>query len=161
MNYGKESDLGLYVGFYRLEEYAPFFPRSVSITTKMMVAAKYRRSNLAVRLAKACYASASSFGIRFDFMDCNPHLKPVFERLGYRQVMDNAFHPEYGEVHPMVHAVYDRDFMEQIGSPFAPLARELKIANDDSVTFFYKRFCPAGVSAHRKLCGWPSILENT
>jgi len=112
---------GFYADFYRMPEFAPFFPEQTSITTKLMVDQVLRRSSVAVRLAMAGFEYARSKGIRFDFIDCNAHLKRFFERLGYHQLFPEREHHVYGTVHPMVLDTQDWFHFLRIRSPFAEL----------------------------------------
>jgi hypothetical protein len=125
-NVGMDENFGIYTELYGLESFAPFFPRHVSITTKLMVSAKYRLGGLACQLARACCIGALELGVCFDFIDCNPPLVRFFEHLGYREIAKSVLHPEYGVVVPMVLAVHDVVHLENVGSPFAALSKRFK-----------------------------------
>ncbi len=122
-NVGVDEHFGVYTELYRLSMFAPYFPSQVSITTKLMIAAPYRRDRLAVDLACFSYRRALELQACFDFIDCNPPLVPFFTRLGYRQVFDPVHHPEYGDVIPLVLVLHDVNHLQRIGSPFAVIAR--------------------------------------
>ena len=138
-NVGVDENFGLYEGLYRLREFEAFYPSSVSITTKLMVAPDYRYSVLPLQLAVRSYKVAVSLGAAFDCIDCNRHLLPFFQKLGYRQVFQDVVHPEYGCVVPMVLAVLDTGYLEKVRSPFAKLARGFADKRE-SVTFFREKF---------------------
>jgi hypothetical protein len=115
VNLSRDSNLSSYEGPYGMTQ-APFVayhPHATGIVTKLMVSDAYRRSTVAVRLARACYDYGRRQGVAFSFIDCNPHLKPFFERLGFRQVMPDFTHPVYGRVHPLVLDVRDAAILQQ------------------------------------------------
>lgn len=103
---------------YQLHRFAPFHPRESSTTTKLMVDRRYRRSPLALRLAQACYDIGLSAGVSFNFIDCNAHLRPFFFQLGFRQVLPDFDHRDYGVVSPLVLALRDVEYLRRIRSPF-------------------------------------------
>lgn len=124
-NVGVDENFGIYTSLYRLQEFGPFFPKHVSITTKLMVASRYRQTGVASQLAAACYTSGLKLGACFNVIDCNPHLVQFFEQLGYRQA-GAVHHPEFGNVMLMVLAVHDVEHFEKVGSPLAALGREFE-----------------------------------
>lgn len=103
---------------YQLHHFVPFHPTQTSTTTKLMVAPAYRRSPLALRLAQACYDLGMAEGVSFNFIDCNAPLRPFFLRLGFRQLVEDFVHPDYGTVSPLVLALHDVAYMRRLGSPF-------------------------------------------
>jgi hypothetical protein len=117
-NVGNDEHLGYYENLYRLREFRPFYPHAVSITTKMIVAADFRRSRLPMQLCVAAYGHALERGVIFDVIDCNPPLVKFFQRFGYRQVFPEIVHPEYGRVVPLVLALHDTAHLRKIKSPF-------------------------------------------
>lgn len=138
-NVGVDENFGLYEELYQLRAFEPFYPFSLSVTTKLMVAPEYRRSLLPRQLSVCCYVHGLRLGTAFDFIDCNAPLVPFFSKLGYRQVFPAVPHPEYGNVVPMVLAMYDRDYLKHVGSPFTRHACNA-IDRKGSVAFFQDRF---------------------
>lgn len=120
-NVGVDENFGIYTELYRLGHFAHFFPKNISITTKLMVAPSYRRSGLALDLAAFCYTRGLELGSCFDFIDCNPPLVPFFEHLGYRRTFRPVRHPEYGDVVPLVLVMHDVAHLRKVGSPFAEI----------------------------------------
>jgi hypothetical protein len=118
-NVGVDDSFGVYKDLYRLRSFGSFYPSSLSMTTKLIVAPEYRRSTLPLQLSVFCYKQGLPLGPVFDFIDCNPPLVLFFRKLGYRQVFPNINHPEYGAVIPLVLAIYDREHLESVKSPFA------------------------------------------
>jgi hypothetical protein len=113
INLSRDSDVSAYEGPYGMKAFAPFHPSATAIVTKLMVAAPYRRSAAALMLAAACYRWGIERHIAFSFIDCNPHLKPFFERLGFRQVVPDFEHSIYGRVHPLVLDARDAALLSQ------------------------------------------------
>lgn len=106
-----------YVELYAIDAFAPFHPGQTSTTTKLMVAPEYRRSTLGVRLAQACYRVGIEAGVSFNFIDCSPAVRSFFDQLGYRQLVPDVEHPEYGRVSPLVLALRDLEYLRRVGSP--------------------------------------------
>lgn len=135
LNVGADEHFGIYTDLYQLRKFIPFFPRHVSITTKLMVVASYRRSRLACQLAVACYRRALESGVCFDFIDCNPPLVKFFKHLGYRQTGELIRHPEYGDVVPLVLALHDLEHLLRVGSPFVDICKQFEDSKH-SMEFF-------------------------
>ena len=107
VNYTATSEVGDYASLYRMAEVGADYPRHTSITTKMIVAADYRNTTLAYRLAVAGYRQMLSDGIQHDFIDVYPIRIPFFQKLGYRVHAENAYHVEFGHVTVMRLATRD------------------------------------------------------
>jgi predicted GNAT family N-acyltransferase len=137
INYAWDGDISYYADLYEMHRYAPFYPSRACINTKLMTAPRYRNSTLGLRLVKSSFAKGTGDGGRFDFIDCNSHLKPFFERVGYRQLRDDIVHPEYGRVHPMVLVTHDLKHLANVGSPFVSLVTQ-PVVDHGSVDFFYR-----------------------
>lgn len=114
----KESIPPALAELYGMRHFAPFHPAQTSATTKLMVAPRFRRTPLALQLAQACYDMGMAAGVAFNFIDCNPPLRPFFARLGFRQLLADFEHPDYGVVSPLVLALHDIDYLRRIRTPF-------------------------------------------
>lgn len=123
-NFGQDTDFGAYREFYGMDALSRVAPQYISVTTKFMVAPDYRLSALGYRLGAEKYQYNLSHGILFDFIDCNPHLENIFERLGYRRYRSRIDHPEYGDVLPLILPLADLEHLETVGSPWAKICRE-------------------------------------
>jgi hypothetical protein len=115
-NFSRDSDLDYYANFYQMNRVGQYHPNHTSITTKLMIAPKYRKGTLAVRLASIAYANARKARIRYDFIDVDPHLVDFFTRLGYR-FHRRGSHPEYGNVTVMIADLEDINHFVAIKSP--------------------------------------------
>jgi GNAT superfamily N-acetyltransferase len=117
-NVAADGGLGLYEDLYGLATLTADERAVTSITTRLMIDRRCRRTALGVRLATALYARGLERGITTDFIDCNEHLIAFFEHLGYRKVRVIR-HPDYGHVMLMRLDVHDVQHFERVGSPFA------------------------------------------
>jgi hypothetical protein len=112
-----DGDVGYYEELYGLDRLAGDARRRVSVTTRMMVERTKRGTLLAAMLASALYGYGLDRGVDADYIDCNPHLVPFFERLGYR-AGGTIRHPEYGHVTLMRLDLGDLTHLRRVGSPF-------------------------------------------
>jgi hypothetical protein len=127
-NYAHHGDLGEYGSLYEMSRAGAAHPSATSITTKLLVAADYRNTSLAYRLAAATYAEALGNGILFDFIDVYPARVPLFERLGYRVHIPEVVHSEFGRVIVMRLALLDAEHLRRVGSPFLKLLERYRAA---------------------------------
>jgi N-acyl amino acid synthase FeeM len=140
INFGSEAAFGNYVDLYHMRSFASYFPERLSICTKFIVARSHRASMIMNELSKASftYAPVHRAGNVFNLIDSKPPLDGYFRRLGYRQVQPNIMHPDAGEVVPLVLVIFDKSYLERIGSPFARLLQGMR--DDESMRWFYKAF---------------------
>jgi hypothetical protein len=141
-NFARDFDLGYYEHLYSLQRAGAYHPQHTSITTKLMVAKNHRGWNLAVLLAVAAYKTLRENGIEFDFIDCNSHLVPLFFKWGYRLYKENAEHPEYGKVTPLVLALGDIQHLREVRSPFCTSCLQYPL-DEAPVNFFHARLLPS------------------
>lgn len=113
-----DGRVGTYESLYGVGGLGPAARAHTSITTRLMVERSKRGTLVAVRLAQALFRRALERRIATDYCDCNAHLVPFFERLGYRPLGLIA-HPEYGLVTLMRLDIEDSAFLRRIGSPLA------------------------------------------
>jgi hypothetical protein len=122
-NYTIKSDLGYYAELYHIRKIAGdahFF--DTSIGTKFMIQKHLRGSRIAVSIMQAYYCQLLQDQIKFDFIDCEPHMIAFFQRLGY-QPIDMINHPEYGSGLAMMLDVFNLQHLERVKSPFQRLYR--------------------------------------
>lgn len=147
VNWGWQP-IASYEDQYRMDMAGPWHPKATTITTKLMVAPSHRRSPVATHLAMAIYAYGYREGSRFNFIDCNPPLDRFFTHLGYRQVIPDFYHPEYGLVRPMVLSIADREHLTSVGSPFVGLLDEF-VEDHEAARFGRERLFGNGPNASR------------
>ena len=105
VNFARDGGLDYYRDLLRMEAIGPSWPDRVSLCTRLMIAPRWRRTTLAVRLSIACYELGLGSGIAWNFIDCNDHLVGFFERLGY-EFTHQPTHEEYGQVNAMRFDLY-------------------------------------------------------
>lgn len=113
-----DGDIGPYDDLYGLGRLSTAARRATSITTRLMVERTRRGSVLAARLATALYALGVARGVTTDYIDCNAHLVPFFQHLGYRPLR-LIHHPDYGRVTLMRIDIGDTAHLRRCGSPLA------------------------------------------
>lgn len=117
-NFVRDNNIGEYDRLYALDSVPGDVKPFASLTTRLMVAPRYRARLLAVQLACAVYSFGLREGIHVDFIDCNQHLVPFFSRLGYLPFRTDVNHPEYGRVHVMQLNLLDFGAFKRLRSPF-------------------------------------------
>jgi GNAT superfamily N-acetyltransferase len=96
------------------------------LTTKLMILPEYHGTSFGPRLIHAYSCEGYRRGIEVDFIDCNKHLIPMFERMGYFSYAGWVFHKEYGTVRPMFFAVDTIDYLRSLRSFLAePASRHI------------------------------------
>lgn len=106
-----------------MARFVPAFPDAVSTTSRLAIVPELRGSGLFTRMACAIYEFHRQCGVQFMFIDCHPTLVPVYERLGFRTYKTSLRHPKYVRVVPMVLVLDDLEYLQQIRSPYAAIAR--------------------------------------
>jgi hypothetical protein len=136
------TGLGEWVDHFRMEGLGSYYPRRVSMTTKLMVASAYRATTLRTRLLRAGFRRYYEAGVCFDNVRCQPRHRAYFEQLGYRQVFPNFTISGHGEFCPMLLVLGDRSHLEEVNSPFLPILPD-RLVDHGSVDYFYDKVLPA------------------
>lgn len=140
-NKASVSDLGYYNDLYSMNIVGHYHPEKTSITTKLMIEKSHRNKGMFLDLASVLYDRVRLEGLEFNFIDCNDHLIPFFEFLGYRKYKERVIHHEYGEVTPMVMVGSDYEYLKNCCSPFAKLCEKYPI-DSGAVDCFYSNIAP-------------------
>jgi len=137
INWGWQ-DIGACADYYGMRVFEPYFPKKTTMTTRLVVAPEARRSTVAMSVIMAWYSVQRAAGVCFDFIDCRDDVKPMFLKLGYRQVLGQPVrHPESGDLHyPLVLVHNDAEYLTRVRSPFRRVFDEFP-PNVESVGFFY------------------------
>jgi len=135
-----------YAEYYNMRAFGKYFPERTTFTNKLVVAAEFRKSPVAITLAVEGFKIYCRSDAAFDFIDCKGDLKPFFLKLGYRQVFpDVVGHPESGATHyPMVLVNADIDHLTKVRSPFRRVIEHLP-KDPSSVEFFKSEILPKSI----------------
>ncbi len=90
----------------------------MSVSSRFLVAARYRGTFVAVMLIQAWYRFLRASGIESDYILVKSDLADFYARIGYRPFGDSLSHPEVGEVLPLWLSVLDETHLRAIRSPF-------------------------------------------
>jgi predicted GNAT family N-acyltransferase len=108
---------------FNLERFVPSYPNSIGMTSRLALHPEHRGSHLLKQLTCAIYQYLREENIQFNFIDCHTRLLPLYSKLGFRAYRPGFNHAQYTYVVPMVLVVDDLEFLEQVRSPFVPVAR--------------------------------------
>jgi len=121
VNLARHGGLGMYEEFYEMNGVAADHPSRTSIITRLMLAPEFRQKGLAVQMFCVCFGIGLRQGVRWNFVDCNSPLVPLFLRFGFLEHLPTAMHPEYGRVHRLRLDLHDIENLHRVGSPFLDL----------------------------------------
>ena len=113
--------------------------RRSGLTAKLITDKAHRRGALTTRLMLGVFRSGYEHDQRVNLINCNPPLDRFFARFGFVALGEPRDHPVYGMVRVMMLPMSDLAFFEAIGSPFAPLLREL--GTDDEAARATRDWC--------------------
>ncbi|MBT8472229.1 MAG: GNAT family N-acetyltransferase [Marinicaulis sp.] len=124
LNFVRDGGTQPYFDFYELAKLTPAEQATASICTRNMVAAKYRKTGVSVRMLKMIYEFGIRNGATSCYMDVNAPLMPLFEKFGYEPLFEKE-HPDYGLVTVMRLPAIDYDVLAARRSPFAPICKKV------------------------------------
>ena len=75
--------------------------RVSSVTSRLFVAPRWRRTPLGVRLAQAISRYCREAGMEWDYIVVRPAMEPFFARLGYEPAGPAREYPGVGSIEPM------------------------------------------------------------
>ncbi len=139
LNLARDTDMGEWRDHFQMEQFGPFFPERVSMTSRLIVAPRFRHGTLGLRLAKAVTQLGHGLGVRFDNVSCHARQLALFKHWGYRQWLPGFELEEFGKSERLVF-VSDAEYL---ASARAPLLSALPPMVEDhgSVAFFYENLC--------------------
>lgn len=108
---------------FGLDDFAAFPDSYFGFSGRLMLPRTERGSLGLVNLLQTNYERGRTAGAMFDFIICNPHLVRLYEQLGYRRYRQDFFDPNHGYNVPMVFLADDVPHLEDIRSPFLPVAQ--------------------------------------
>ena len=124
---------------FDLDSFEEFTGTVFSFTSWLTVAKDWHGSKIASALLGAAYKVARRSGSRFDFCACAPSRVQMYQRLGYRQFMENFVDEDEGYKMPLVLLTEDENHLRAVKSPFLNLSRELENPPETS-RWFERRF---------------------
>jgi hypothetical protein len=89
--------------------------RLVSVTSRLVVAARWRGTPLGIRLAQACYRRYRAAGLAWDYILVRPELGGFYLRLGYCPAGDDVEFPGVGLLKPL-RLKLDPAYLERVRS---------------------------------------------
>lgn len=124
-----------------LDRFQRFDPQqSFALSTRLMVAPKYRSSQALYLLLAKGYEIYCNHQVLFSFGGCNFYLIRLYEQLGFRRFGRNFIDPGYGLLTPIVLLVDDVEHLRAVRSPYLRIARKRKSFNSEVVPWFFKEF---------------------
>lgn len=123
VNFLEDGPVGSYEDFYGVRTLSSSERAHTSITTSLIVDQSLRGSSLPLMLVRACYRTLIERDSRMNLIDCNDHLVPFFERLGYVHCGKKR-HYDYGVVNCMALELQNEAQLARARSPFLRLLRE-------------------------------------
>jgi predicted GNAT family N-acyltransferase len=115
---------------FELERFGASYPYHLGMTSRLALHPGHRGSHLLKQLTCAMYAFVRQEGVHFNFIDCHTRLLPLYSRLGFRAYRSGFNHAQYTYVVPMVLVVDDLEYMEQVKSPFVPIAKQYPCSSE-------------------------------
>lgn len=109
---------------YRWEQRRRSAPGQVFHASKLLVAHEERGSRIGFQLIRAAALAALRLGWRYAFLECYPHLVPLYERIGF-QLRAQASDPVFGSVTIMEWDLGDLEHLRRIRSPMLAVLVEL------------------------------------
>ena len=113
-----------------------------------------RKHKIASALLGAAYKIARRSGSRFDFCACAPSRVQMYQRLGYRQFMENFVDEDESYKMPLVLLTEDENHLRTVKSPFLNLSRELE--NPPETARWFERQFPD----YARSVGLPAMGEE-
>ncbi|MBA2252941.1 MAG: GNAT family N-acetyltransferase, partial [Nitrospirales bacterium] len=108
---------------FNLERFGSSYPEHIGMTSRLALHPEHRGSHLLKQLTCTIYQFLREEEIHFNFIDCHTRLLPLYSRLGFRAYRPGFNHAQYTYVVPLVLVVDDLEYLEQVKSPFIPIAK--------------------------------------
>jgi hypothetical protein len=106
-----------------------------ALSTKLMVAAAYRKSQALSLLLGKAYEIFREHELQFTFGGCNPYLIPLYDQIGFRRLDRGFIDPGYGYLVPLILIVEDIEHLQTVRSPFYRGARKRKNSPEAAMWF--------------------------
>lgn len=126
---------------YGLDSFKDFRSQDFGFTSKLVLDPRWRNTTLLGKILNAAYRLLRQKKIMFDFSDCAPALVQFYEHLGYRRYKNNFSKTEEGYRVPLVLLTEDIKHLQNIKSPFIPIAE--KYENSEITREWFSNTFPA------------------
>jgi len=113
VNFCGDGDPGIYLNFYELDSVGADYPGKVSYATRMMAAKRARGGLAPLMVSVEGFKVGMERQMNWCFCDCNAHLTPFFEKLGFEVFLRNKSHPSFGEVTVLRYDLRDGKHLDQ------------------------------------------------
>ena len=119
------SNFPIYNDLYDIPHFDSHYPGKVLVATKLMLDPGARGLYLFLEMCRQIVRTAIDEGCEVILIDTSPNLLKAYKRLGCKEFKDTQYHPEYGEVTPLMFSVNDVDYLREINSPLLPVYEQL------------------------------------
>ncbi|NKB77721.1 MAG: GNAT family N-acetyltransferase [Gammaproteobacteria bacterium] len=123
--------------FAETYELQPFLtelaPKEIAVVTRLMVSSEYRGSVLGLHLVKETADYCLDNEVECVFIDCQPHLVPLYQRYGFRSYRTIFNDPYVGVMVPLVLVISDFDHLMQVRSPFLRMIKKKRKPNPERI----------------------------
>ncbi|HEY3196475.1 MAG TPA: GNAT family N-acetyltransferase [Nitrospirales bacterium] len=157
---------------FDIEQFRPSFPGHVGMISRLVLHPNFRGSLFLKQVAFATYQHALEKDMHYYFIDCHPKLLPLYSRLGYRIYRPGFNHQKYTYVIPMVLAINDVGYLDQIKSPLVSVARQFGFSSSmkghsifwqrppsaDAADCSDSRTGQLAITSYRPIFDWPATL---
>jgi len=113
----------------------------MAIITRFTVDRKRRSSTISFQLVAAAFETGCREGTQAAFIDCLPHLIPLYSRLGFRRHGPELFDPDVGVLSPMCLVLADTAYLKARRSPLHAIA--VRYFPDEQTPAWAARLFPA------------------
>ena len=97
----------------------------IMVASRFVVRTSHRRRSLSFRLIEFAFRMAAERGMELAFIECLPHLIPLYQKLGFRRVGPGFYRDDSGVLSPMCLVVRDLAYLKERRSPLYATARQL------------------------------------
>jgi predicted GNAT family N-acyltransferase len=100
--------------------------KAIGLSTKFAIAPAFRGSTLMYKLVSETIRICQDNNIQFFFGGCNPHLIPLYERVGWRRFTKNFTDDNNGLLVPLLIIPEDTLYLKQVKSPLYRVFKQRK-----------------------------------
>lgn len=115
----------LAVSLYRLDKFDEALYPDIFIVNRLAIVKQHRASPASLLMSIQCYLIALENDVMASICICEPHLYPLYRRLGYHPLDKIQTSPLGGYRLPLVIIPHNYDYLKNINSPFSSHAKAL------------------------------------